>query len=169
MVHEQPKTVLLSLRETLRHQHTQQTAALFFTVIFAMHVLLLHGGLSGYVLCIGGDGHVALERSADEMTCADTDNSSHSPALAAHGGNCCELDADHCGDCRDISLTPDCQDEQARNPQKTVEIPAIQSLGVSVSPGDPGAVERRHQTPAFSYLTTYHLSLVSLRSTVLLI
>lgn len=157
------------MRKFLQHKKTRRNLSLFFIGTFAFHFLLLHGELSGYVLCIGSDGHVAVERSVDDTTCSDTEIPPHLEVTSEHNKNCCALDTNHCGDCRDISLTSDCQDEQARNPQRLVDIQPIQSLVISASLSNPGGNEYGHQNPTLTYHTSYHLSLASLRSTVLLI
>lgn len=153
----------------IRHKRVTHNLSLFSTGVFVFHFLILHGVLSGYVLCIGNDGHVAIERSVDETTCLDEAVLSSSGVTIEHSGNCCVLDANHCGDCRDISLTSDCQDEPARSPQKLIGTQPIQPLVISSSLSDPCGNEYRHQKPALSYHTSYHLSLASLQSTVLLI
>lgn len=157
------------MRRLLRHKKIKPYLSLIFTGIFAFHFLLLHGGLSGFVICIGNDGHVAVERSIDDVACSDTKISSLLEITAEHTENCCVLDANHCGDCRDISLTFDCQDEQVRLPQDQVDTQPARSYITPQSLHDIGAIEACHQYPAKSTHTSYHLSLASIRSTVLLI
>lgn len=153
----------------LRHNSIKHNLSLFLVGIFALHFLVLHGGLSGFVLCIGNDGHVAVERSTDDVSCSDKEIPAHPEVTYEHTDTCCSLTTDHCGDCRDIALTSDCQDEQARAPQKASEIKSIQPLAISGPLSDPGGMERRHQKPVIDYLTSHYLSLASIRSTVLLI
>ena len=118
---------------------------------------------------IGNDGHVAVERSADDVSCSDTEIPAHPVVTSEHTGSCCALTPDHCGECRDIALTSDYQDEQARAPQKPSEIKSVQPLAISGPLSDPGGIEACHQYPVKSTHTSYHLSLASIRSTVLLI
>lgn len=157
------------MKKFLRHKKFAHNLNLFLTGIFAFHFFLFHGIFSGYVLCIGNDGHVAVERSVDDTTCADDEELFHQNTIEEHSENCCSLDSNHCGECRDISFTADCQDEQIRNPQRSVEIQPIQPLIFSAPQSDTCGFEYHHQNPALSYLTSHYLSLTALQTTVLLI
>lgn len=157
------------MKNISQHKQGRRNLGLFFTGIFTFHLILLHSGLSGYVLCIGSDGHVAVERSVDDALCSDAETPSPLTAIIEHTKDCCALDANHCGDCRDISLASECRNEQARNPQRSVNIQPIQPLVVPAYLRNPCEIECRHQNPTVSYHTSYHLSLISLRSTILLI
>ena len=146
----------------------KRKTSLFLIGIFVWH-FLLHTGLSGYVLCIGDDGHIAVETSLDADACSDADWSHADEPAIEHTENCSSLDADHCGECRDIPLVSNCDDEQARQPQKTLNLQSIQ-LFASYD-----LVSNLHGSRSFS-INTYsgssfapQLVLTSLQSVVLLI
>ena len=106
------------MNKFLRHKKVRYHLSFFLVGFLSFHFLLLHSGLSGYVLCIGNDGHIAFERSVDNTSCFDTHVSTHLETCTEHVDNCFTSETDHCGDCQDISLASDCDDEQARTSQK---------------------------------------------------
>ena len=57
--------------------------------------------LSGYVLCIGADGHVAFEAAADGR-CTDTHVCDSEHAETTIAGTATE--EDHCGSCIDLAI-----------------------------------------------------------------
>lgn len=93
--------------------HHKKRLSFIFSTVFVLHFLVLHGALTGFVLCIGNDGHVAVERSSDSNSCEETgqiDSAVFSESLVLH----CNSEASHCGECRDVSLNSECRDEQSR-------------------------------------------------------
>ncbi len=93
--------------------HHKKRLSFIFSTVFVLHFLVLHGALTGFVLCIGNDGHVAMERSSDSNSCENSgqiESATFSKSLALH----CNSEASHCGECRDVSLNSDCRDEQSR-------------------------------------------------------
>jgi hypothetical protein len=82
-----------------------ETKALRIFAVSWITLVLMGSGVSGMVLCIGADGHIALEM-AHEGRCQDaSDAPGHDHpgdlALTAVGGSDC------CGDCVDLSLSSD--------------------------------------------------------------
>lgn len=156
------------MKISLRQKKSAMGLRLFVTGVLILH-MAFHSGLSGFVLCVGSDGHIAVERSIDDSTCSDAEKQLHQQEIDGHHGACCDPDLKHCGECRDISLTSDCQDEQARNPDRPVDIRPIHSLVIPASLSDSYGIEYRHQISSANNHSSYHLSLASIRSTVLLI
>ena len=153
----------------IRHKIAGRGLSLFLILNFAFHFLLQHGALAEFVLCIGSDGHIAVERSLDDTTCSDVDFRSHLELVNKHNGNCCILETNHCGDCRDISLTADCQDEQARISKNPLEISPKQLVQASVSADFAANTDLHYQKPAAVNPAAFHQTISSLQITVLLI
>ena len=153
----------------IQNKRLRRNLSLLFSSLFALHFLLLHGGWSGFVLCIGNDGHIAVERSAGDASCSEADIRLYPETAAVHALDCIDLAKQHCGDCRDIALISNCQDEPARQPQKPVEVHPVQPLVIAAFLGEPRGIEHGHQKPTTSFPILPHYHLAALHSTVLLI
>ncbi|MGH1365518.1 MAG: hypothetical protein ACRBF0_18285 [Calditrichia bacterium] len=99
----------------------RQRLSIMFVSAFIAHLLLLHVGMTGYVLCVGDDGHIAIERSLDEETCLDTAPTDCSETTLGHIEALCTVNETHCGNCTDIALLTECDDEKARTPREIRE------------------------------------------------
>jgi len=71
---------------------------LIISAVFLLHSLLPHSTVAGLVLCIGDDGHIAVERIADDQTHSiPDDNIVHSvlntsaPHHHDHHDNCIDI------------------------------------------------------------------------------
>lgn len=67
--------------------HHKKRLSFIFSTVFVLHFLVLHGALTGFVLCIGNDGHVAMERSSDSNSCENSgqiESATFSKSLALH-------------------------------------------------------------------------------------
>lgn len=138
------------------------------SLLFGLHLLLFHVGLPGYVLCLGSDGHVAVERAADGASCTEYDVASE----AAHAETAADLRADaggdHCGDCHDLSLKSDCGDEPARLTER-VATGHLAAAALSATLPDAGPIAPDPQRIAGFHGDSFPSpSLRSLRTTVLL-
>ena len=66
-----------------------------------IYLIIIPMQLSGYVLCIGADGHVAFEAAADGR-CTDTHVCDSEHAETTIAGTATE--EDHCGSCIDLAI-----------------------------------------------------------------
>ena len=116
--------------------------------LLMLHFALFHSLLSGFVLCLGSDGHLALESSIDKATCrVNPGEISGLPAF--HASTCAVTQADHCGNCQDLSLNTGCGEKQARPSFKVQKFHPT----FACSPSDPG--------PAFAQQTGQPAHLLS--------
>lgn len=135
-------------------------------MLLAIHFLFAHSGLPGYVLCIGSNGHVAMEASIDQGNCNDRDSYSGSARVG-------DVDAienaasTHCGPCVDVSLHANCN-EDVPNLQKRSIPPAILLPNGSDS-YLAGFPENRPHPPTVDFTAVHSLTLTTLHTTVLLI
>ena len=65
-----------------------------------IYLIIIPMQLSGYVLCIGADGHVAFEAAADGR-CTDTHVCDSEHAAVTIAGT---TEEDHCGSCIDLAI-----------------------------------------------------------------
>ena len=130
-----------------------------------IYLIIIPMQLSNYVLCIGADGHVALEISADG-NCTDTHafDSEHTEVTIA--GTTTE--EDHCGSCIDLAIFV---------PLNT-QLYLIPTNDVSIHPAVSAFALLTHQKSPSTILPLTHLqdlspsinpTLISLRTTTLLI
>ncbi|MCB0261524.1 MAG: hypothetical protein R3C41_13195 [Calditrichia bacterium] len=156
------------MKKLLRYKKLKHTLSLFFTCIFALHFLMLHGGLSGYVLCIGTDGHIAVESSRDQAKCNDPESlPSHTETGASiiFSG---AFAAEHCGPCFDVTLHSECE-YKAPNQQNKSTLQALLILVNGQHSYQFSTVEDFFQNPAFEHKNISNPSLNILHSIVLLI
>lgn len=136
--------------------------------LLAVHFFIMHSWLPGYVLCIGTDGHVAVESSSDQANCNDPESlPSHTETeISIVLSNA--FAAEHCGPCVDVTLRSNC-DDKAPNQQKNSALQALLSL-VNNQPFYPfNVVEDHDKTLAIDFKSFSNPTLTSLHTIVLLI
>ena len=130
-----------------------------------IYLIIIPTQLSNYVLCIGADGHVALEVSANG-NCTDTHafDSEHAEVIIAGT----PTEEDHCGSCIDLAIFV---------PLNT-QLYLIPANDGSIHPTVPTFALLTHQKSTSTILPPMHLqdlspfinpTLISLRTTTLLI
>jgi hypothetical protein len=136
--------------------------------LLAVHFFIMHSWLPGYVLCIGTDGHVAVESSADQANCNDPESLpsyTESDVSIIFSG---AFAAKHCGPCVDLTLFSGC-DDNAPNQQKNSALQILLSPVNGQHSYQLSATEDRREIPAFDFKTISNPSLISLQTIVLLI
>lgn len=136
-------------------------------MLLAIHFLFAHSGLPGYVLCIGSDGHVAMESSFDQGNCDDRDTHPDSAQIVDIYPVANAASA-HCGPCVDVTLHADCDDE-APNQQKKSPIQTFLPLPNGSYSYLAGFAENRAQNPTIDFKAINNLTLNFLHTIVLLI
>ncbi len=150
-----------------KHYH-QKYLDWLLLMLLAIHFLFAHSGLSGYVLCIGRDGHVAMESSGDQGNCDDRDTTHPDSAQSVNIYFVANVVLAHCGPCVDVALHANCDDE-APNQQKKFPIQTLLPL-----PNGPYGylaefAENRAPNPTIDFQAIHNLALISLHTIVLLI
>lgn len=136
--------------------------------LLTVHFFIIHSWLPGYVLCIGTDGHLAVESSNDQSNCNDPESMpSHTETDASivFSG---AFAAEHCGPCVDVTIHSDC-DDKAPNQQKKSALQSLLSLVNSPHSYPFRVVEDHHKTPVFDFKSISNPTLTSLHTIVLLI
>ena len=130
-----------------------------------IYLIIIPMQLSDYVLCIGTDGHVALEVSTDGR-CTDAPNFDlcHAePIITAAGSK-----DNHCGSCIDLAIFVPLNTERYLVPANETSIqPTVSSLALGTCQKRSATIPiptPRQNTPSFADPT-----LISLRTTTLLI
>jgi len=135
---------------------------------FLFHLIVGHVAFRGYVLCLGFDGHMAIESSADRATCSDgaAENSHGESDTAFHHNDL--VTANHCGICVDVPIGSDCHEYAKTQPEKKLPQPHALALKASIYENLALLVTRHLIT---NYRSGIHKnsSLISLQTTVLLI
>ena len=130
-----------------------------------IYLILIPMQLSGYVLCIGADGHVAFEAAADGH-CTDTHVCDSGHAAVTIAGT--TMEADHCGSCIDLAIFV---------PLNT-QLYIVPANDVSAHPTGSAFALVKHQKRAATTLPLIHLqdfspftdpTLISLRTVIFLI
>ena len=125
--------------------------------------LLGHGILQGAVLCVGSDGHVALESAVPDGDCGSSSQFEQQEAAAIIGAL---NTSDHCGPCLDVGVPgetrPFTSPGQNRSQHLQPHPPALVSSLTAYSERPPGTASL-HSPSCLS------VPLKSLRSVVLLI
>ena len=127
-------------------------------------LLVGHGAFQDVVLCVGSDGHVALESSVSDRSCGPLFQREHQNAPVIK-----ELRsvADHCGPCLDVGVPDGAPSIKSSGPSRILGLqPHLPSSPVSspnASSGPPPGISSL-RSPSFG-----STSLGSLRSVVLLI
>jgi len=136
--------------------------------LFLFHLVVGHVAFQGYVLCLGFDGHVAIESSVDRATCFDcTAENSHSESNAAFHHNDL-VTANHCGICVDVPIGSDCHEYAKTQPEK--RLPETHALALKANVYEHvTSPATRHSTMNYRSGIHHNPSLVSLQTTVLLI
>ena len=136
--------------------------------IFVSHLLPGHIGLVGYVLCVGNDGHVAIEAAAEQATCIDLSFESSQvqfqPMTILHQAS---SDA-HCGDCIDLPIVAECKEYakvQTQHSSLRFFLPSPRITSVD----DIIAIKSQQRFTDDNFSIFQHTSLTSLRTIVLLI
>lgn len=80
-------------------------------IIYLLLLPLLN--VPGTVLCIGNDGHVALEKASSGSKCGFilNDPQSNNPGDSEFNEESNIADAGHCGDCKDIAISKSEKDQ----------------------------------------------------------
>ncbi len=77
-----------------------------FVFLLSAHLLMAQGAMNNFVLCIGVDGHVNYEFTADQLTCSSfialESEPENATIIPAHQFS----PTDHCGDCEDVTESP---------------------------------------------------------------
>ena len=121
--------------------------------------------LSNYVLCIGADGHVALEVSTHGC-CTDTDTFHPEYTEVTITGTATEVD--HCGSCIDLAIFVPLNAQLSLVPANDESIHPTVSVFALVTPSkSPSAILRLTHPQHFALST--NPTLISLRTTILLI
>ena len=89
--------------------------------IIILHIILVLTTLPGIVLCMGADGHFALENACNNFNCDDIAETTQyaSSQLSLLAG--IYLDKGHCGPCADIAISIDSSDKSTL---KTQDLPS---------------------------------------------
>ena len=121
--------------------------------------------LSDYVLCIGTDGHVALEISTDgRCTDAHAFDSCHAAPMIAGAA----MENDHCGSCIDLTIFVPLNTELYLVPTNDVSMhPIVSSLALGTC--QKGSAKILISTPCQNISSFIDPTLISLRTTTLLI
>lgn len=151
-----------------RQENKRRQINWLLTGLFMFHLIVGHVAFQGYVLCLGFDGHVAIESSADRETCSDgaAENSPGESGAVFHHNDL--VTADHCGICIDVPIGSDCHEFAKPQPEKRVPQPLALALKANLyehvtSP------ETGHSITNYRSAIHKNPSLVSLQTTVLLI
>ena len=111
-----------------------------FVFLLTAHLLMAQGAMNSFVLCIGVDGHVNYEFTADQLTCssftAPGSEPENSTIIPPHKFS----PTDHCGDCEDVTESPQLKQMVKRHsgsakyqvfqPQNRAEFPSPLKFGV---------------------------------------
>ncbi len=136
--------------------------------LLAVHFFILHSWLPGYVLCIGTDGHMAVESSNDQANCNDPEplpSHTETDASIIFSG---AFAAEHCGPCVDVTIHSDC-DDKAPNQQKKSALQLLLSLVNGQHSYPFNVVEDHYKNTVIDFKTVSNPSLTSLQTIVLLI
>lgn len=136
--------------------------------LFIFHLVVGHAAFRGYVLCLGFDGHVTIESSADRATCSDVaaeNSQGESDAAFHHNGL---VAANHCGICVDVPIGSDCHEYAKTQPEK--RLPQSHTLALKVNIYEHlTSLASRHSITNDRSDVHNNPSLISLQTTVLLI
>lgn len=75
------------------------------TQIIILHIVLALITLPGIVLCIGADGHFALENASNNFKCDNIAESPHDGTSQFSQSTRMYSDKEHCGPCTDIAIS----------------------------------------------------------------
>ncbi|MFQ5583226.1 MAG: hypothetical protein ACE5GL_02170 [Calditrichia bacterium] len=139
----------------------------FLIALLAVHFLFIHSWQPGYVLCLGGDGHVAIESANTQFGENDAEFYNFSEA-AVWSLPSDETTVPHAGSCIDLSLHPD-GDEKAPNIQRNPDIDLLIPQANSLQPRQLIADGNARELFLLKYVYLHTTSLISLKTTVLLI
>ena len=130
-----------------------------------IYLIIIPMQLSNYVLCIGADGHVALEVSINgRCTDAHAFDPEHMEPMIAGAAS----EEDHCGSCIDLTIFVPLNTEAYLIPANDVSIhPIVASL--TVEAGQKSAATILIPTPCENIPSFIDPTLVSLRTITLLI
>lgn len=139
----------------------------FLTAMLAIHFLFIHSWQPGYVLCIGGNGHVAIESAINQFSGNNAEFYSFSEA-AVWDLPSDETTVPHAGSCIDLSLHAD-GDEKAPNIQRNPDIELLIPQADSLQSRQIIADSNARELFLLKYVNLHTTSLSSLKTTVLLI
>ncbi len=116
-------------------------------LLTATMLIATHLSMGGRVICVGPDGHVAIEASDWRGTCAD----SNPKDLLS----CSLIPSTHCGTCLDFEITID------RAPKvggKTIELPVLSRADLIVPLASIIPFKRLSHLPPTSHIPPGHLA-----------
>lgn len=150
-------------QENRRHRINWLLASLFI-----FHLIVGHVAFRGYVLCLGFDGHIAIEASNGQAICTDAKTQSSIPeTLPLNGLNYISA-GDDCCLCLDFPIGFDCHELAKIQPEKRHPQPLMHALKTSAN--EYYASPKTEASIANNYCSIpVNLSLISLQTTVLLI
>ncbi len=140
--------------------------SLIMMILFA-HVVIGHSGIRDYVLCIGKDGHVALEYSVALPQSFDCDAFTFTTpsSLSLLIG---DVKDTHCEDCYDVSLASECTGIAKVQSRESFPHMVILSGVLELSP--PSLSDQNYLVEFYLYSPdNIYQPFRSLRTTVLLI
>ncbi len=150
----------LKIGDTIKHT--------LLLLIFIFHLLPGHISLANLVLCIGTDGHVAYESATKLATCAEAISHPSLPAETSFSALHNAFTPNHCGECIDLPLIIECN-EYSKVQSQHSSLRSLQPL-LKISPADDiTAFNVQHRVIDINHSVFQHTSLISLRTTVLLI
>jgi hypothetical protein len=98
-----------SMKFTL-HKSNKDRFSIYPKIIIC-HIILALVILPGIVLCIGADGHYALENASDNFKCDNIAESPHDVTSQFSQSTRMYSDRGHCGPCTDIAISVDRSDK----------------------------------------------------------
>ena len=130
-----------------------------------LYIVITPVSLSNYVLCIGADGHIEFEVGANgRCTDALAFDSEHEEAMLSESASA----ADHCGSCIDLAIFFPLDKQRHVVPAKNVLAHHANSV-VVLTAFQPFVHTIPICTPPFASPSLINPTLISLRSTTLLI
>ena len=138
------------------------------TSFMALHLIGGHGGLEEFVLCLGFDGHVAIETATAQDICNDLETP-HSETEPPAFSDYVQISAeDHCGTCVDMPIGSDCHEFAKIQPKESfIQLSLTASLIDHLNRFP--AIEPEPNTASINSNISTNTSLISLQTIVLLI
>lgn len=81
------------------------------SVFLIFYLLFIQLPLKGIVLCVGEDGHIALEEATPDNQCGDIFGDVNTKRRPIHKIDPADPEGNHCGDCKDLLITDGYEDQ----------------------------------------------------------